>query len=82
MVRRITRRWIPFAERRGSEEIASGSTAYPRAKAQRDSSMPLKRRQMEDVYDCVVQDPRDTVKARLPEPQPPGMQASIPCQHV
>jgi hypothetical protein len=81
-VRRITRRWIPFAERRGSEEDASGSTAYPRAKAQRDNSMPLKRRRTEDVYGRVVQDPCDMVKATLPEPQPPGMQASIPCQHV
>ena len=78
MVRRITRRWIPFAERRGSEGDASGSTAYPAAKAKRDRSMPLKRGRSEDADGRAPQDPRDMVKARLLEPESPAMQAYIP----
>ena len=37
-----------------------------------------KREEPEDAYDCVPRDPRDMVKATLPEPQPPAMQAYIP----
>ncbi len=54
-----------------------GSTAYPEAKAEGDNSMPLKRKVPEGVYGSVPQDPRDTVKARLPEPQSPVMQLPI-----
>jgi RNA-directed DNA polymerase len=38
-VRHITRRQIPFTERRGTEERTSGSTAHLAAKAKGDSSM-------------------------------------------
>jgi retron-type reverse transcriptase len=77
-VRHITRRSIPFAERRGSEGETSGSTAYPAAKAKRDRSMPLKRGWSEDADGRAPRDPRDTVKARLLEPESPAMQAYIP----
>ena len=77
-VRHITRRSIPFAERRGSEGTTSGSTAYPAAKAKRDRSMPLKRGRSEDADGRALRDPRDMVKARLLEPESPAMQAYIP----
>jgi hypothetical protein len=44
--------------------------------------MPLKREAFEDAYDAVLQDPRDMVRARLPNPQPPAMQAYIPDHSV
>jgi retron-type reverse transcriptase len=77
-VRHITWRWIPFPERRGLEEMTLGPTAYPAAKAKRDSSMPIKRKWSEDAYGHVLQGPRDMVRAALLEPQPPVMQAYIP----
>jgi hypothetical protein len=39
--------------------------------------MPLKRRMLEGVYGIAPQDPRDTVRAGLPEPQFPAMQNHI-----
>ena len=40
--------------------------------------MLLKRRRSEGVYDLALQDPRDTVRATLPKPQSPAMEAYIP----
>jgi RNA-directed DNA polymerase len=76
-VRHITRRQIPFTERRGSEEQTFGSTAYPLAKAKRNNSMPLTQERSEDVYALVLQDPRNMVKTALFEAQSPGMKAYI-----
>jgi RNA-directed DNA polymerase len=76
-VRHITRRQIPFTERRGSEEQASGSRAHPMAKAKRNNSMPLKQEESEGVYGSVLQDPRNMVKAELLEAQSPVMKAYI-----
>ncbi len=76
-VRHITRRQIPFTERRGSEEQTFGSTAYPLVKAKRNNSMPLTQEGSEDVYDLVLQDPRNMVKTALFEAQSPGMKAYI-----
>src|SRR5215207_6661853 len=81
-VRHITRRWIPFAERRGLEDMTLGPTAYPAAKAKGDRSMPSKRERSEDADDPVPQGPRDTVRTELFEPQPPTMQAYIPRHSV
>ena len=78
-VRHITWRQIPFTERRGTEDQTSGSTTYLEAKAEGDSSMSLKRRTSEGVYDVALQDPRDTVRARLSKPQVPAMKAHILC---
>ena len=77
-VRHITRHQIPFPERRGSEEKTPGSTAHLKAKARGNNSMLLKRRRSEGVYDLALQDPRDTVRATLPKPQSPAMEAYIP----
>lgn len=81
-VRHITRRWIPFAERRGLEETTLGPTAYLAAKAKGDSSMPTKRERPEDAHGRVPQGPRDRVRTALFEPQPPAMQADIPRHSV
>src|SRR5215204_1676704 len=81
-VRHITRRWIPFAERRGLEDMTIGPTAYPAAKVKGDRSMPSKRERSEDADDPVPQGPRDTVRTGLFEPQPPTMQAYIPRHSV
>src|SRR3954453_7072258 len=81
-VRHIPRRWIPFAERRGLEDMAPGPTAYLAAKAKGDRSMPSKRERSEDADDPVPQGPRDTVRTGLFEPQPPAMQLYIPRHSV
>src|SRR4051794_19250782 len=82
IVRHITRRWIPFAERRGLEDMTLGPTAYLAAKAKGDCSMPSKRERSEDADDPVPQGPRDTVRTGLFEPQSPAMQAYIPRHSV
>ena len=81
-VRHITRCWIPFAERRGLEDMTPGPTAYPAAKVKGDRSMPSKRERSEDADDPVPQGPRDTVRTGLFEPQSPAMQAYIPRHSV
>jgi len=81
-VRHITWRWIPFAERKGLEEMTLGPAAYPMVKAKRDSSMPSKRERSEDAYGRVPQGPRDMVRTGLFEPQPPAMQVNIPRHSV
>src|SRR5215813_9337782 len=48
---------------------ASGSSTYLRAKTGGNKSMSEKRETLEGVYGAVPQDPRDMVKAGLPEPQ-------------
>ncbi|WP_414589720.1 hypothetical protein [Scytonema sp. PCC 10023] len=39
--------------------------------------MLLKRKKSEDAYDLVLQDPCDMVRAKLPKPQFPVMEAYI-----
>src|SRR5438270_718089 len=62
--------------------MTSGSTAYPRAKAQRDNSMPVKRERSDDAFGHVSLDPRAMVKTKLFKPQPPAMQAHVSCDSV
>ena len=49
-----------------------------KAKAGGDKSMSEKQEVSEDAYDAALQGPRDTAKARLPEPQSPAVQAAHP----
>lgn len=50
-----------------------GSTPNPTPKGRRNNSMAINRRGSESVYGCAASgDPRDKVKARLPEPQQPS----------
>jgi retron-type reverse transcriptase len=81
-VRHITWRWIPFAERRGLEDMTLGPAAHLAARAKGNSSMPSKRERPEDAYGPVPQGPRDMVRTALFEPQPPAMQAYIPRHSV
>ena len=48
-----------------------GQPTYLKAKAKGDNSMSVKRLWPDGVVRPVPQDPRDTVKAGLPEPQFP-----------
>ena len=62
----------------GREEKTSGATANLAVKAKGDKSMLVKQGKSEDAYGLVLQAPRDTVKAKLLEPQSPAMKAYIP----
>ena len=53
-----------------------GHRVYLKAKAGGEKSMPEKRESSEGVYDAVLQGPRDTVKAILPESQSPVVEAA------
>ncbi len=57
--------------------MTSGPTTNLMVKARGDSSMLLKRKKSEDAYDLVLQDPCDMVRAKLPKPQFPVMEAYI-----
>ena len=48
-----------------------GQPTYLEAKAEGDNSMSVKRLRSESVVGPVPQDPRDTLKAELLEPQSP-----------
>ena len=50
-----------------------GQSAYLETKVEGESSMPIKRRVPESGYGAVPQDPRDMVRATLPELQEPVM---------
>ena len=58
---------IPGSAGRNSEVIP-GSMAYPASKDKGDRSMPLKRRPGPGIRDGAPRDPRNMVKAELPEP--------------
>jgi anti-sigma regulatory factor (Ser/Thr protein kinase) len=61
---------IPGSAGRNSEDIP-GSMAYLASKDKGDRSMPLKRWSFPGIRGGVPQDPRNMVKAKLPEPQSP-----------
>ena len=60
-----------LTQSRGVRRETPGSSTYLRAKAGGDKSMSEKRESLEGVYSAVPQDPRDMVKAGLPESQSP-----------
>src|SRR6266704_7025768 len=60
-----------LTQSRGVRRETPGSSTYLRAKAGGDKSMSEKRESLEGVYGAVPQDPRDMVKATLPESQSP-----------
>ena len=58
-----------------------GSTPNPTPKGRRNNSMAINRRGPESVYGCTAPgDPRDKVKARLPESQQPSEVMHLPLQ--
>ncbi len=62
---------VSLAQPGGTWRSVPGSTAYLEAKAQGDSSMPLKQWPPEASVGAALQDPRDMVKATLPATQSP-----------
>ncbi len=58
--------------------MTSGSTADSRSKGQQDNSMPSKQEPSEDVYDVVLQDPRDRARAVLLKSQTPARKTHLP----
>ena len=78
-VRHITRCPIPVTERRGAEVTPPGSTTHLEAQATGDKSRSRQRRRPAGVYDRAPPAPRDTVRARLPTPQWPALEADLPC---
>ncbi len=60
-----------------------GQPTHLEAKAEGDNSMSVKRLRSESVVGPVPQDPRDTVKAELPEPQfPEGVALHPPVERL
>ena len=60
-----------------------GQPTYLEAKAEGDNSMSVKRLRPESVVGPVPQDPRDMVKATLPEPQfPEGVRFRPPVERL
>jgi hypothetical protein len=67
----------PCCRQEKLKEVLLGHQPYRMAKALWDYSMVEKHETSEHARLVVVQDPRDTVKAGLPESQSPGMEAHI-----
>ena len=67
----------PCCKREKLKEVLLGHQPYRMAKALWDYSMVEKHEASEHARLVVVQDPRDTVKAGLPESQSPGMETHI-----
>jgi hypothetical protein len=67
----------PCCRQEKLKEVLLGHQPYRMAKALWDHSMVEKHETGEHARLVVVQDPRDTVKAGLPESQSPGMEAHI-----
>jgi len=67
----------PCCRQEKLKEVLLGHQPYRMAKALGDYSMVEKHETSEPARLVVVQDPRDTVKAGLPESQSPGMEAHI-----
>ena len=60
-----------------------GQPTYLEAKAEGDNSMSVKRLRSESVVGPVPQDPRDTLKAELLEPQSPcGASGHLPVERL
>ena len=67
----------PCCRQEKLKEVLLGHQPYRMAKALGDHSMVEKHETSEHARLVVVQDPRDTVKAGLPESQSPGMETHI-----
>src|SRR3954453_11616784 len=67
----------PCCRQEKLKEVLLGHQPYRMAKALWDHSMVERHEASEHARLVVVQDPRDTVKAGLPEPQSAGMEIHI-----
>src|SRR5438874_13135904 len=71
-----------LTQSRGVRRETPGSSTYLTAKARGDKSMSEKREAREGVYRVVLQDPRDRVRAALPEPQSPAVELHTRRDHA
>ena len=62
-----------LTQSRGVRRETPGSSTHLTAKAQGDKSLSEKQGTWEGVYDVALRDPRDRVRAALPEPQSPAV---------
>src|SRR5919204_5618148 len=71
-----------LTESRGVRRETPGSSTHLKAKAGGDKSLSEKREAREGVYRVVLRDPRDTVRAVLPEPQSPAVELHTRRDHA
>jgi hypothetical protein len=71
-----------LTESRGVRRETPGSSTDLKAKAGGDKSMSEKQGTWEGVYGVALQDPRDRVKAGLPEPQSPAVELHTRRDHA
>src|SRR2546421_9868032 len=71
-----------LTQSRGVRRETPGSSTYLKAKARGDKSMSEKREAREGVYRVVLQDPRDRMRAALPEPQSPAVELHTRRDHA
>ena len=71
-----------LTQSRGVRRETPGSSTYLKAKARGDKSMSEKREAREGVYRVVLRDPRDRVRAALPEPQCPAVEPHTRRDHA
>jgi hypothetical protein len=71
-----------LTQSRGVRRETPGSSTYLKAKAGGDKSLSQKRETWEGVYRAVLRDPRDRVRAALPEPQCPAVELHTRRDHA
>src|SRR5260370_20627749 len=71
-----------LAQPGGTRRSVPGPSAYLKAKAPGDNSMPEKRGPLEDAKGAAPRDPRDKAKAGLPELQSPAVEPHTRCDGV
>ena len=71
-----------LTQSRGVRRETPGSSTDLKAKARGDKSLSEKREAREGVYRVVLRDPRDRVRAALPEPQSPAVELHTRRDHA
>src|SRR5215471_2881359 len=71
-----------LTQSRGVRRETPGSSTHLKTKAGKDKSLSEKREAREGVYRVVLRDPRDTVRAVLPEPQSPAVELHTRRDHA
>ena len=71
-----------LTQSRGVRRETPGSSTDLKAKAGGDKSLSEKREAREGVYRVVLRDPRDRVRAALPEPQSPAVELHTRRDHA
>src|SRR5215467_7990157 len=71
-----------LTQSRGVRRETPGSSTHLKAKAGGDKNLSEKREAREGVYRVVLRDPRDKVRAVLPEPQSPAVELHTRRDHA